>query len=213
MQSISDIMIFKQMFYKLEQLERLRSEDTPTASWLPIPLSHIGSQVKRRQSQSYKLKKKSPKFQFFKFWNRHYTRHTFWSCFIRCANMKWIRWVFLKIQSGHDSVHRRTDRRTDGQGDTSIPPFQLRWSGGIIIFIGWYMSNQGIYLHTFFSWYIHWHYVMHIFQSDESLNTTINTNILPNMEAFNLQFIDQEYPFFIRSFKFATKSTLIHMNR
>ena len=40
--------------------------------------------------------------------------------------MKWIRWVLLKIQSGHDSVHRRTD----GQGDTSIPPFQLRWSGG-----------------------------------------------------------------------------------
>ena len=41
----------------LEQLERLRSEDTPAASWLPIPLSHIGSQVKRRQSQSYKFKK------------------------------------------------------------------------------------------------------------------------------------------------------------
>ena len=40
--------------------------------------------------------------------------------------MKWIRWVLLKIQSGHDSVHRRTD----GQGDTSIPPYQLRWSGG-----------------------------------------------------------------------------------
>ena len=61
-------------------------------------------------------------------------RHTFFSCLIRCANMKWIRWVLLKIQSGHDFVHRgtdgRTDRRTDGQGDTSIPPFQLRWSGG-----------------------------------------------------------------------------------
>ena len=41
---------------KLEQLERLRSGDTPAASWLPIPLSHIGSQVKRRQSQSYKFK-------------------------------------------------------------------------------------------------------------------------------------------------------------
>ena len=25
---------------------------------------------------------------------------------------------------------RRTDGRTDGQGETSIPPFQLRWSGG-----------------------------------------------------------------------------------
>ena len=71
--------------------------------------------------------KNSPKFQIFKFWNGHYTRHTFWSCLIRCANMKWIRWVLLKIQSGHDSVHRWTD----GQGDTSIPPFQLRWSGGI----------------------------------------------------------------------------------
>ena len=36
-------------------LERLRSEDTPAASWSPIPLSHIGSQVKGRQSQSYKF--------------------------------------------------------------------------------------------------------------------------------------------------------------
>ena len=70
--------------------------------------------------------KNSPKFKIFEFWNGNYTRHTFWSCLIRCANMKWIRWVFLKIQSGHVSVHRRTD----GQGDTSIPPFQLRWSWG-----------------------------------------------------------------------------------
>ena len=44
--------------------------------------------------------------------------------------MKWIQWVLLKIQSGHDSVHRWTDGRTDGQGETSIHPFQLRWSGG-----------------------------------------------------------------------------------
>ena len=41
---------------KLEQLECLRSEDTPAASWLPILLSHIGSQVRRRQSQNYKFK-------------------------------------------------------------------------------------------------------------------------------------------------------------
>ena len=40
--------------------------------------------------------------------------------------MKWIQRVLLKIQSGHDSVHRRTDR----QDETSIPPFQLRWSWG-----------------------------------------------------------------------------------
>ena len=66
-----------------------------------------------------------PKFQIFECWNKHYTRHTFWSCLIKCANMKRIRWVLLKIQSRHDSVHRRTD----GQGETSIPPFQLHWSG------------------------------------------------------------------------------------
>ena len=70
--------------------------------------------------------KNSPKLQIFEFWNGHYTRHTFGKSFIRCANIKWIQWVLLKIQSGHDSVHRRTD----GQGDTSIPPYQLRWSGG-----------------------------------------------------------------------------------
>ena len=29
------------------KLERLRSEETPAASWLPILLSHIGSQVKK----------------------------------------------------------------------------------------------------------------------------------------------------------------------
>ena len=40
---------------KLEQLKRLRSEDNPAASWLPIPSSHIGSQVKRRQSQSFEM--------------------------------------------------------------------------------------------------------------------------------------------------------------
>ena len=70
--------------------------------------------------------KNLPKFQIFLIWNGHYTRHIFWSCLIRCANMKWIWWVLLKIRSRHDSVHRRTD----GESDSSIPPFQLRWSGG-----------------------------------------------------------------------------------
>ena len=42
---------------KLEQLERLHSEDTPATSWLPIPLSHIGSKVKRRQIQSKEFAK------------------------------------------------------------------------------------------------------------------------------------------------------------
>ena len=68
--------------------------------------------------------KNSPKFQIFEFWNGHYTWHTFLSCLIRCANMKWIRWVLLKIQSGHDFVHRRTD----GQTDKVIPVYPLSTS-------------------------------------------------------------------------------------
>ena len=47
----------------------------------------------------------------FEFWIKG--QHTFWSCLIRFVNMKWIQQVLLNIQSGHDSVHRRTDRQTD----------------------------------------------------------------------------------------------------
>ena len=40
---------------QLEQLECLRSEIPPAAPWLPILVIHIRSQVKTRQSQSYKF--------------------------------------------------------------------------------------------------------------------------------------------------------------
>ena len=60
------------------------------------------------------------------FLNKH-TQHTFWNSLISCANTKWIQQVLLKIQSGHDSVHRRTE----GQGEISIPPFQLVEAKGI----------------------------------------------------------------------------------
>ena len=39
------------------KLEHLPSEIPPAASWLPILVIHIKSQVKRRQSQSYKFEK------------------------------------------------------------------------------------------------------------------------------------------------------------
>ena len=79
---------------------------------------------KSRQSQSYKFKKIR---QNFKFWNGHYMRHTFLSCLIRCANMKWIWWVLLKIQSGHFSVHRRTGwyQYTPGGGGNHLGPLLL----------------------------------------------------------------------------------------
>ena len=75
--------------------------------------------------------KNSSKLLIFQVWNRHNTRQTFVSCLIRCAHMNWIRWVLLKTQSGHDSVHRRTDGQTD-KVKPVYPPFNLDEVGGII---------------------------------------------------------------------------------
>ena len=64
---------------------------------------------------------------FFKFWDNHYTRHTFSSCLIRCANTNR---SDMKIQSGHDSVHRRTDAQTD-KVKPVYPAFIFVEAGGI----------------------------------------------------------------------------------
>ena len=81
------------------------------------------------------------KIKISKFCTKLYMQHTFWSCFIRCIHMKWIPLVLWKLQSGHDSVHRRTDRQTDGRTDrwtdgqheTSIPLFNFIEVGGIMM--------------------------------------------------------------------------------
>ena len=112
--------------WQLERLERLRSEDTPPPPPPPphgYPFYWVNLDPKSKEDKVKVTNlNNSPNFQIFEFWNKHYTWHTFWSCLIRCANMKWIRRVLLKIQNGHHSVHRWTD----GQGETNI----LRWSGG-----------------------------------------------------------------------------------
>ena len=53
--------------WKLEELERLRSEIPPATPWLPILVIHIRSQIKTTQSQSYKFKKNCQNFQFWNF--------------------------------------------------------------------------------------------------------------------------------------------------
>ena len=118
--------------FQLEQLERLRSEDTTAASWLPIPLSHIGSQVKRRQSQSYKFKK------FAKISNFWILKRALHATHLLKLLDKMCKYEMDPMSIVEDTertrfcpqTDRRTDGRTDGQGDTSIPPYQLRWSGG-----------------------------------------------------------------------------------
>ena len=121
-----------QNWVRLEQLERLRSEDTPrrlmiTPPGLPIPLSHIGSQVKRRQSQSHKFKK------FAKISNFWILKRALHATHLKLLD-KMCKYEMDPMSIVEDIERTRfcpqTDRRTDGQGDTSIPPFQLRWSEG-----------------------------------------------------------------------------------
>ena len=62
-------------------------------------------------------------FKFLKFWNNLYMPHTFWICLVRFVNMNWIQQILLKIQSGHNSVHRWTDGWMDRR--TSMQSFIL----------------------------------------------------------------------------------------
>ena len=99
--------------YQQEQLECLPSEIPPAAPWLPILVIHIRSQVKTRQSQSYKFKK-LPKIKILQFCKNLYTRHTFWGCLIRCMNMKGIQPEPWALQSWHGMQDGMRDGRTDG---------------------------------------------------------------------------------------------------
>ena len=106
------------------------------AFWGYTPPPHDYWVILDPKSKEGKVKvtnlKNLPKFLIFEFWNKLYMQHTSWSCLIRCANMKWIWWVLLKMQSRHDSVHRWTDGQTDGQGETNIHPFNFVEAEGII---------------------------------------------------------------------------------
>ena len=111
----------------LYQLERLLSEISPAISWLPILGIHIEDKVANL--------KILPKIQILEFFNFLYMQHTFWSCLMRCVNMKCIQLVLWKLQSRHNSVHRWTDRRTDRWTDDVkpvYPPFNFVEVGGII---------------------------------------------------------------------------------
>ena len=110
---------------KLEQLESLRSMDTPAASWLPIPLGHIGSQVKRRQSQSYKFK------TFAKITIFLILKRALFATYLLKLLDKMCKYE-LDPMSIVENTERtqfcpQTDRRTRWYQYT---PFQLRWSRG-----------------------------------------------------------------------------------
>ena len=85
----------------------------PTPSWLPIQLSHVGSQVRRRQSQSYKFKEfaKMSIFQILK-----QTLHT--THLLKLLD-KMFKYEMDPMSIFEDTERTRfcphTDRQTDGQ--------------------------------------------------------------------------------------------------
>ena len=111
---------------KLEQLERLRSEIPPAAPWLPITVIHIRSQVKTRQSQSYKFKKigKNSNFE-----NLHSTLNATHLLELLDKMHKYETVPTITVgateQTRDAGTDGGTDRRMDRQSETNIPPQQL----------------------------------------------------------------------------------------
>ena len=117
------------ILHKWTEQARMRSEDTPTAHDYPYYWFTLDPKSKRDKVKITNLKN-LPKLQIFEFWKKNHTWHTVWNCVIRCANMKWIRRVLLKIQGRHHSAHRRTDGGTDRRTRwNQYNPSQLRWRG------------------------------------------------------------------------------------
>ena len=103
---------------ELEQSKRLRSEIPPTAPWLPILVFTSDPKLKQDKVKVTNCKQ-LPKIQILKYCKKLYMQHTFWSCLIRCINMK----PQLKAQqSGPGMQDGRTDGETERRSETNIPP-------------------------------------------------------------------------------------------
>ena len=97
---------------KLEQLERQRSEIPLAAPWLPIRVIHIRSQVKTRQSQSYKFKKiaKNSNFEIL-----HVTLHATYLLKLLDKMYKYEMDATRTVGATEQTRHAgRTDRQMDG---------------------------------------------------------------------------------------------------
>ena len=110
---------------KLEQLKCLHSEIPTAAQWVPILVIHIRSQVKRRESQSYKFLKIAKNSNFEILQEILHVAH-----FLKLLD-KMYKYEMdpTRTVGGHGVRDGRTDGRTDGQSDTNMPPTTSLCSG------------------------------------------------------------------------------------
>ena len=101
---------------QLEQLERLRPEIPPTTTWLPILVIHIRSQVKTRQSQSYKLKKNAKNSKFAILQQTLHTKHL-----LKLLG-KMYEYEMDPTRTVGATERTRDAGRMDGQSETNILP-------------------------------------------------------------------------------------------
>ena len=103
---------------------------------------HIPSQMKTK-SKLQILKN----CQKLKFCQKLCTRHTFWSCLIRCIHMKWIQPELKALQSGHGMRDGRTDGQTDGRTEWNQYPSPPKKKKKKKNFVGGGYNKGWIYLY------------------------------------------------------------------
>ena len=122
---------------KVSKLKKKNRTRTPSFWHTPrhLMITHSSDSHQIPSENKTKSKLRSLKnCQIFKFCKKLYTRHTCWSCLIRCINIKWIQPKLLVLQSGHGMTDGRTDGWTDGRtdrrrGGNQYTPQQLRCAG------------------------------------------------------------------------------------
>ena len=117
---------------QLEQLECLHSEIPPASPWLPIVVNHIRSQVKTRQSQSYKFLKIAKNSNFEILQQTLYATHL-----LKLLN-KMHKYEMDPTRTVGATERTRDAGRmdgrtsTDGQRETTLQPFNLIEAGAMI---------------------------------------------------------------------------------
>ena len=114
---------------QLGWLEHLCSEDTPCRLMIIHSIESYWIPSQKKTKSKLQILKNSPKFHICKI-----LKQTLHATHLLKLLDKMCKYEMDPTSTVEDTEGTgfcpQTDRQTDRQGETSIPPFQLRWSGG-----------------------------------------------------------------------------------